>query len=63
MREARLEVRPPVAVTDHAATLAQAVDGAAQTLAHRLDSSFGRVHDHREAASGLPSSGADPARR
>lgn len=63
MLEARLEGRPPVAVTDHAATLAQAVDGAAQKLAHLLDSRFGRLHDHREAASGLPLSGADPARR
>ncbi len=51
MLEARLEGRPPVAVTDHAATLEQAVDGAAHKLARRLESMLGRLHDHRERAS------------
>ncbi len=44
MREARLEGRQPVAVTDHAATLTQAVHGAAQKLAHLLDSAPGAKH-------------------
>ena len=56
MLEARLEGRQPVAVTDHAATLAQAVQGAAQKLARLLDSTLGRLHDHRDRASGLPPS-------
>ena len=60
MLEARLEGRQPVAVTDHAATLEQAVHGAAQKLAHLLDSTLGRLHDHREKTSGLPLSGTDP---
>lgn len=60
MLEARLEGRQPVAVTEHAATLDQAVHGAAQKLAHLLDSRLGRLHDHREKASGLPLSGTDP---
>ncbi len=60
MLEARLESRQPVAVTEHAATLDQAVHGAAQKLAHLLDSRLGRLHDHREKASGLPLSGTDP---
>jgi ribosome-associated translation inhibitor RaiA len=60
MLEARLEGRQPVAVTDHAATLEQAVHGAAQKLAHLLDSTLGRLHDHREKPSGLPLSGTDP---
>lgn len=47
MMEARLEGRQPVAVTDHAATLEQAVNGAAQKLAHLLDSTLGRLQDHR----------------
>ncbi|MCP8689542.1 HPF/RaiA family ribosome-associated protein [Marinobacterium sedimentorum] len=47
MLEARLEGRQPVAVTDHAATLEQAVQGAAQKLARLLDSMLGRLHDHR----------------
>lgn len=60
MLEARLEGRQPVAVTDHAATVEQAVQGAARKLAHLLDSTLGRLHDHREKASGLPLSGTDP---
>ena len=47
MLEARLEGRQPVAVTEHAATLEQAVQGAAQKLAHLLDSTLGRLHEHR----------------
>lgn len=34
-------------MTDHAATLEQAVNGAAQKLAHLLDSTLGRLQDHR----------------
>jgi ribosome-associated translation inhibitor RaiA len=63
LMEARLEGRQPVAVTDHAATLDQAVHGAAKKLAHLLGSTFGRLHDHRERTSGLPLSGTDPADR
>jgi ribosome-associated translation inhibitor RaiA len=61
MLEARLEGRQPVAVTDHAPTLEQAVHGAAQKLAHLLDSTLGRLHDHREKTSGLPLAGTAPA--
>lgn len=63
MLEARLEGRQPVAVTEHAATLEQAVDGAAQKLARLLDSTLGRLHDHREKASGPPLTGAEPEQR
>lgn len=59
MLEARLEGRQPVAVTDHAATLEQAVNGAAHKLSHLLDSTLGRLHDHREKTSGLPLSGTE----
>ena len=61
MLEARLEGRQPVAVTEHAATLEQAVHGAAQKLAHLLDSTLGRLHEHREKTSSLPLSGMQPA--
>jgi len=61
MLEARLEGRQPVAVTDQAATLEQAVHGAAKKLARLLDSTLGRLHDHRDKASSLPLSGTDPA--
>jgi ribosome-associated translation inhibitor RaiA len=63
MLEARLEGRQPVAVTEHAATLEQAVHGAAQKLTHLLDSTLGRLHDHHEKTSGLPLSGTEPAQR
>jgi len=62
MLEARLEGRQPIAVTDHAATLEQAVNGATKKLARLLDSTLGRLHDHREKASSLPVSGTDPER-
>jgi len=52
MLEARLEGRQPVAVTDQAATLEQAVHGAAKKLAHLLGSTLGRLRDHREKTSG-----------
>jgi ribosome-associated translation inhibitor RaiA len=47
MMEARLEGHPPVAVTHHAATIGQAIDGAAEKLVHRLDRTLGRLHSHR----------------
>lgn len=55
--EARLEGRQPVVVTEHAANVEQAVSGAAHKLVHLLDSTLGKLHDHREKTSGLPLSG------
>lgn len=52
--EARLEGRQPVAVTHHANTLDQALQGAAQKLARVLDGTLGRLQDHRAKAPGLP---------
>jgi hypothetical protein len=43
--EARLEGRQPVAVTHQAATLDQAVEGAAHKLARLIESTLGRLHD------------------
>ena len=54
MLEARLEGQQPLAVTEHAATLKQAVHGAALKLLHLLDSKLGRLQDHREKPTGLP---------
>ena len=51
--EARLEGRQPVAVTHHAATVDQAIDGAADKLASSIESTLGRLHDqngHRKAS-------------
>lgn len=45
MMEARLENRLPVAVTCHAETLHQAVEGAADKLIRTIESDLGRLHD------------------
>ncbi|MEO7889698.1 MAG: HPF/RaiA family ribosome-associated protein [Vicinamibacterales bacterium] len=47
MMEARLEGRQPAAVTCEAATLAQAVAGAADKLKTSLESTLERLHEHR----------------
>lgn len=45
MLESRLEGRQPLAVTDHAATIEQAVHGASQKLEHLLGSTLGRLNE------------------
>jgi ribosome-associated translation inhibitor RaiA len=46
--EARLEGRQPVAVTDHATTFDEAVNGAAHKLARLIESTLGRLsHQQR----------------
>jgi ribosome-associated translation inhibitor RaiA len=50
MMEARLEGLAPVAVTEHAATVGQAIDGAAERLVRRLEHTLGRLHDLRRHA-------------
>ena len=45
--EARLEGRQPIAVTDEAATLDLAVDGAADKLARLIEHTLGKLHDQR----------------
>ena len=45
--EARLEGRQPVAVTHQAATLEQAVDGAADKLTRLIESTLGRLRDQK----------------
>ena len=47
--EARLEGRQPIAVTHQAATVDQAVDGAADKLTRLIESTLGRLRDHRES--------------
>lgn len=54
MLEARLEGRQPVAVTEHAATQEQAVNGATQKMVRLLDSTFGRVLAQRHKAPAPP---------
>ncbi len=45
--EARLEGRPPIAVTHQAATMDQAVKGAAEKLTSAIESILGRQRDQR----------------
>ena len=45
--EARLEKHQPTAVTHHAATVEQAVDGAVDRLTRLLDHTLGRLHDQQ----------------
>lgn len=45
MMEARIHGRQPIAVTHHAMTLNQAVDGAADKLARLIENSIGKQHD------------------
>ncbi|XZN91574.1 MAG: HPF/RaiA family ribosome-associated protein [Microcoleus sp.] len=47
MIEARLKGIEPIAVTDQAATLDQAVDGAAEKLTHLIEHTLGR-RSHQE---------------
>lgn len=63
MLEARLGGRKPVAVSDSASTLEQAVQGAAQKLEHLLESMLGRVHDRRNKASVLRLTGTESEER
>ena len=54
MMEARVEGQAPIAVTEHAETVAQAIDGAAERLAHRLEHTLGRQQDRRRRAHPVP---------
>jgi ribosome-associated translation inhibitor RaiA len=47
MIEARLEGRSPIAVTDHAATLDKAVNGAAGKLGRMIESAAGRAAEFK----------------
>jgi ribosome-associated translation inhibitor RaiA len=62
MMEARLEGHAPIAVTHHAASVTQAIDGAAEKLAHRIERTLGRLHSHRgNGAEPVPPEGDQPA--
>lgn len=46
LMEARLEGRPPTAVSHRASELEQAMDGAAKKLARSIESALARVREH-----------------
>jgi ribosome-associated translation inhibitor RaiA len=52
--EARLEGRQPIAVTHRAATLDQAVDGAADKLARLIENTLGRLRDQKSRRTDPP---------
>ena len=56
LMEARVTGYQPIAVSDHAATLHQAIGGSAEKLKRAIDSALGRLHDKdkRHAADPLP---------
>ena len=54
MMEARLEGRQPIAVTHQAATLDQAVDGAADKLTRLIESTLGRRQASRKSRTDPP---------
>ena len=45
MMEARIEGHPPIATSDHAASLHQAIQGAAEKLKRAIESTLGRIND------------------
>jgi ribosome-associated translation inhibitor RaiA len=49
--EARVTGYQPIAVSDHNATLHQAISGAADKLKRAIDSALGRLHDSKRHAS------------
>ncbi len=51
MMEARVDGRPPIAVTHHADTVESAVHGAARSLAKAIEGVLGRARGNRERRS------------
>jgi ribosome-associated translation inhibitor RaiA len=50
LMEARVTGQQPIAVSDHAATLHQAISGAADKLKRSVDSVLGKLHDAKRHA-------------
>lgn len=59
--EARIEGHPPIATSDHAASLHQAIHGAAEKLKRAIDSTLGRIHDSARHAGNAMAAHAAPA--
>ena len=60
MMEARIEGGQPIAVTHQAATVDQAVDGAAGKLSRMLKSTLGRLRDQKSRKTDPPPPGQKP---
>ena len=59
LMEARIAGRQPIAVSEYAGSLHQAIDGATQKLKRSLDGALGKLADKRRVAA--PPLPADPA--
>ena len=53
MMEVRLEGYHPLAATAHANTIHQSIEGAADKLARLVESTLGRLHDHKHRRDAL----------
>lgn len=51
LMEARIEGHPPIAASDHATSLHQAIQGAAEKLKRAIDSTLGRINDSTKGSS------------
>ncbi|MBV7536179.1 HPF/RaiA family ribosome-associated protein [Duganella sp. sic0402] len=58
LMEARLTGLQPIAVSDHAATLHQAISGATDKLKRAVDSAVGKLHDSKRHAEGVAATSA-----
>jgi ribosome-associated translation inhibitor RaiA len=59
LMEARVTGYQPIAVSDHAATLHQAIGGSADKLKRAIDSALGRLHDSKLRANGAAAEAED----
>jgi ribosome-associated translation inhibitor RaiA len=53
LMEARLTGLQPIAVSDHAATLHQAISGATEKLKRSIDTAVGKLNAHKRHADGV----------
>lgn len=58
--EVRMNNYQPIAVSDHAATLHQAIAGAAEKMKHAIDSTVGRLADTKRRPNSKPASETEP---
>lgn len=61
LMEARLEGRQPIAIDHQAASLGEAVDGAADKLARKIDSTLGKQRDQQRRGPTSPQPAPEPA--
>lgn len=58
LMEARLTGLQPIAVSDHASTLHQAINGATEKLKRSIDSAVGKLHANKRHADGTGAASA-----